>query len=172
MKQKHIGRRIYLRKLTLADATQEYCRWLNDAEVNKFLETRKATLEDLREYINKKINDANCFLLGVFDKNNDQHIGNVKLELIDKKGGRADLGILIGNKSYWGQGFGLEAIQLTVDYAFKQLDFSEIELGVIADNERARRVFARAGFRPFEVRKKSINHNGVWYDVIMMEIKK
>lgn len=172
MKQKYLGHKIYLRELTIADATQEYCDWLNDPEVNKFLETRESTVEDLRKYINKKINDPDCFFLGIFDKNNDKHIGNVKLELIDKKKKRVDFGILIGNKSYWGQGFGPEAIQLTIDYAFKRLNFNEIELGVIADNERARRVFAGAGFKPFNVREKSMDHNGVLYDAIMMEIKK
>jgi RimJ/RimL family protein N-acetyltransferase len=171
MGEKYFGQRIYLRELTVADATPEYCHWLNDAEVNKFLETRKSTLEDLREYISRKISDPNCFFLGVFNKNNDEHIGNVKLELVDKKKKRFDFGILIGNKSYWGQGFGLEAIRLTIDYAFKQLQFNEIELGVIKDNERARRAFTTAGFRPFAVREKSIDHNGVLYDAIMMEIK-
>lgn len=172
MMQKYFGQRIYLRELNMVDATREYCNWLNDSEVNKFLETRKSTLEDLREYINKKINDPNCFFLGIFNKNNDEHIGNVKLELIDKKKKRVDFGILIGNKSYWGQGFGPEAIRLAIAYAFKQLNFKEIELGVIADNERARRVFIRAGFKPFNVREKFVDHNGVLYDAIMMEIKK
>jgi len=79
------GNRIYLRKLDEKDATQEYCDWLNDPEVNKYLETREATIKGLRQYIKDKNKDPNCLFLGIFLKENEKHIGNIKLEPVDFK---------------------------------------------------------------------------------------
>ena len=46
-----VGNRIYLKVLTENNATEEYCSWLNDAEVNRYLETRKTTIQELKEYL-------------------------------------------------------------------------------------------------------------------------
>lgn len=60
------GNRIYLRKLDEKDATVEYCSWLNDPEVNKYLETKRATIEELRRYTDDKNKNPNCLFLGIF----------------------------------------------------------------------------------------------------------
>src|SRR3989339_219619 len=169
--EKIIGDRIYLRELNLADATGEYCGWLNDPAVNKYLETRKATIEDLRNYIQQRVDDPNSFFAGVFDKENNVHIGNVKLEPIDWQKKRAVFGILIGNKDYWSKGIGTEATRLIIDYAFNSMGLEEIELGVIADNKKAARVYEKVGFKIVKIKEKAINHEGVLYDDIVMVIK-
>lgn len=169
---KIIGDRIYLRELTLADATPTYCNWLNDPEVNKYLETRQATIDDLQAYIQKQIADPHSFFVGIFDKNNDTHIGNIKLEPIDWSKKRAIFGILIGDKNYWGKGIGTEATKLIVDYAFYTLNLNEIELGVIVDNKKAARVYEKVGFKIVKIKKNAINHDGVLYDDIIMVIKR
>src|SRR3989339_1399978 len=120
------GGRIYLRALTMNDASEEYCSWLNDKVVNKYLETRESTIEDLKKYIQKQVDDPNSFFVGIFDIVNDRHIGNIKLEPIDWKGKKAVFGILIGNKNYWGRGIGQEATKLIVDHAFSDMDIEEI----------------------------------------------
>src|SRR3989344_2262706 len=108
------GERIYLRALTLADASPEYCAWLNDPEVNEYLETRQSTISELKTYIQKQIDDPNAIFVGIFDKVNDVHIGNIKLEPIDWQKKKAIFGILLGNKNYWGKGIGTEATELIV----------------------------------------------------------
>lgn len=170
--QKKIGRRIYLRQLTLADATPEYCQWLNDPEVNQYLETRQSNIQQLKDYIQEKIDDPNSYFLGIFDTENDKHIGNVKLEIIKPKEKRADFGILIGNKDYWGGGIGTEATILTLDYAFNDLGLNEVELGVLTQNKRGIRTFEKAGFKLTEIKKNYTSHDGVSHDAVMMEIKK
>ena len=169
--KKIIGDRIYLRELSVSDATEKYCSWLNDPEVNKYLETRKATIEDLKNYIQQRVDDPNSLFWGVFDKDSNAHIGNVKLEPIDRQKKKAVFGILIGNKDYWGKGIGTEATRLVVDHAFNSMGLEEIELGVIADNKKAARVYEKAGFKIVEIKEKAINHEGVLYDDIVMVIK-
>jgi len=166
------GEHIYLRKLTEDDASDAYASWLNDKEVNEFLETRWATARELREYIVKHRADPNSFFAGVFDRSNDCHIGNVKLEPIDWKNKKAIFGILIGDKSYWGKGYGTEATYLITDFAFNTLNLHEVQLGVIANNTRALHVYEKIGFMTTDVRKATINHGGVLLDEVVMQLKK
>ena len=141
------GRRIYLKVLDEKDATEEYCDWLNDPGVNKYLETKEATIDEVRRYIKDKNNDPNVLFLGIFLKKDSGHIGNIKLEPIDFNDKKATLGVLIGNKKYWGKGMGTEATKLLVDYAFNILDIREVNLGVISENIAAIRVYEKAGFK-------------------------
>jgi len=120
-KMKIEGRRIYLKTLTRKNATKEYCGWLNSPKVNQYLETRKATIAGLKKYIEEKNRNPNCLFLGIFFKENQKpcarnfvsvwgrHIGNIKLEPIDFEDRKATIGILIGNKDYWGRGIATEA---------------------------------------------------------------
>ena len=141
------GCRIYLEVLDEEKATQEYCDWLNDPEVNKYLETKEATIDELKQYIKDKNEDPNCLFLGIFLKENNKHIGNIKLEPIKFDDMRATMGILIGGKDYWGKGMGTEATKLLVDYAFNILDIREVNLGVISENKTAIRVYEKVGFK-------------------------
>ena len=166
------GRKIYLKTLTEKNATKEYCSWLNDPKVNKYLETRKATIPELKKYIREKNKNPNCLFLGIFFKKNNKHIGNIKLEPIDFKNHQATLGILIGDKNYWGKGMGKEATKLLVNYAFRKLNLKEINLGVISENERAIEVFKKVGFKIDRREKRAVRHDETLFDRIIMSIKK
>lgn len=49
-----IGKRIYLKELCEDDASQQYCDWLNNPDVNKYMTTKKTTIEELKQYIGKR----------------------------------------------------------------------------------------------------------------------
>lgn len=166
------GASIYLRKLKASDASERYCKWLNDPEVNEYLETRKATIEDLKSYIEEKNKDEDCWFYGIFDLENDIHIGNIKLELINVNEKDSKLGILIGEKVYWNKGIGTEATRLLVKYAFDQLKMNRIHLGVISANKSAIKVYQKVGFTIKERILNCVEHKGIIYNNIIMEIKK
>ena len=144
--KKIIGKNIYLRPLTIHDATEEYCSWLNDTEVNKYLETKGSTMSELREYVDSQINNPNSFFVGIFDVANDSHIGNIKLEPIDWDKRKAVCGIMIGKKNYRGRGIGTEATDLITKYSFDNLGLEVIELGVLTNNIGGVKAYTRAGF--------------------------
>lgn len=165
------GEKIFLKTLNEKDATEEYCSWLNDPEVNKYLETRRSTITELKKYIREKNNNPNCLFLGIFLKENGKHIGNIKLEPIDFKNRRATVGILIGNKNYWGKKIGKEAMKLLIKYAFSKLNLKEVNLGVISKNKRAVSLFKKVGFKIDRVEKKAVQHDEKLFDKIVMLIK-
>jgi RimJ/RimL family protein N-acetyltransferase len=81
---------------------------------------------------------------GIFDEQ-DEYIGTC--ELYDIRGAQATLGIIIGEKSHWNQGYGPEAIRALLDHAFRELGLDRVVLNTYGDNTRAQRAFAKVGFR-------------------------
>ncbi|MEK7655919.1 MAG: GNAT family N-acetyltransferase [Patescibacteria group bacterium] len=165
------GNRIYLRTLTEQDATQRYASWLNDAEVNSFLATKSATVNELQEYIAKKNQQFDAILCGIFLKDNDLSIGTVKFEPIDLDSRRARIAVMIGDKTFWGQGFAGEAMELLMKYGFDKLRLTEIDLGVIDKNEAAIRTYHKLGFQEIKRDLKVVEYDGILYDQVWMEFK-
>jgi len=142
------GKKVILRPLSLNDAPN-FCNWLNDPEVTKFLSIHhlpKPSLKEEREWISKAKLRKNNLNLAV-DTAEGIHIGSISLEKIDKFNKHAEFGIMIGDKKYWGQGYGTEAGKLMVDYGFKKLKLHRIYLYIIAYNIRAQKSYEKLGFR-------------------------
>ena len=78
----------------------------------------------------------------------------------------AMLGIAIGDPDYWGKGYGSDAIDLMLRYAFLELNLYRVWLTTIAYNERARRAFEKAGFRPEGAWREMIHRDGQRFDVL------
>ena len=163
------GRTVFLRSLKVSDALAEYAGWLNDPVVNQYLETRSVTLQNLREYIRSKNESDTAILLGIFCRESGKHIGNVKLEPIDRDKKVATMGLLIGDKMYWGRGIGTEVVNLATSYAFETLRIGEVNLGVISENKSAMRVYGKCNFIIDHIEKKAVDHDGVRYDQVWMK---
>ena len=118
------GENIYLRGIYPSDANENYCRWMNDAEVTRYLESRfyPHSIDSIAAYIAQMNASSDSVLLAIVVKDKNVHIGNIKIGSINWIHRYADVGILIGDKAYWGQGFATEAITLVIDYAFKKLN--------------------------------------------------
>lgn len=159
-----IGSLVFLRELTEEDASDAYAAWLNDPEVNQWLETRRVTVPELRDYIRAKRASPSALLFGIFWKETGQHIGNVKLEPIDDEKKEATIGILIGEKPFWGKGVATEVTNLAVKYAFSALGLQAVTLGVIPENKPAIRVYEKCGFTRVRIEPNAMDHDGVLYD--------
>lgn len=80
---------------------------------------------------------------GIYDERGD-YVGTI--ELYDVRGHEATLGIIIGERSHWGRGYGPEAIRLLLDHAFADLGLERVRLHTFADNPRAQAAFKKVGF--------------------------
>lgn len=72
------------------------------------------------------------------------YIGTI--ELYDMTALTATLGIIIGERSHWGKGYGIEAIHALLHYAFEEKGLELIRLNTFGDNIRAQRAFKKVGF--------------------------
>jgi spore coat polysaccharide biosynthesis protein SpsF len=141
-----VGERIILKSLSDDDATPEYCGWLNDPEINKFLVTKDTTIDQLKEYIRSKRENKSSLFFGIFLKENRKHIGNIKLDPINYSEKEATIGILIGDRDSWSRGYCTEAVTLVKKYMFTKKIVNTIRLGVIAGNIPAVHCYQKSGF--------------------------
>lgn len=138
----------YLRELTIEDASEKYLNWLNERQAERWLVTAKNTkvLTDLEDYISKKNSKSEVCLLGIFEKNNGEHIGNIKYEPINENLGYAVMGILIGDPLYRGKGVFGEIFKASANWLRKYHKIKQIVLGVENDNVSAIRAYTKIGF--------------------------
>jgi ribosomal-protein-alanine N-acetyltransferase len=140
--------RFFLRPLTPADATDRYLSWLADQDARRFIQTANGmrSVDDLRSYIFSRLDKEDTLFLGIFERPNRQHIGNIKFEPIDIANSIAEMGILIGDAHWRGRGVAQEVIQASARWLKKNRKISTIELGVEVDNETAIKAYLRTGF--------------------------
>jgi RimJ/RimL family protein N-acetyltransferase len=166
------GVHIYLRPLEAEDVPGRYQDWLNDYEVTRFLETGAfpTTVPALRAYVETVARSPENVMLGVIEKVTNTHVGNVKLGPIQALHRRADLGIMIGDRTRWGKGYGREAVALVVDYGFRRLNLNKITLGVYADHEAAVRLYQGLGFAIEGTLRQQLYRDGAYRDAYVMGI--
>lgn len=141
------GVQIYLRRLTEDDVTETYVSWINNPEINQYLESRFTihTIEETRLFIRSVTNDNN-YLFGIFDIKTNEHIGNIKIGNINHYHKYADVGFIVGEKKYWGKGIATEAISLATDFAFNVLHIHKLWGGAYAPNIGSCRAFEKNGY--------------------------
>ena len=163
---------IYLREIKFSDVNQNYHRWMNNPQIIQFTESRfsRWTINKLKNYVQDIKHNPDYLFLAIVLKKNDKHIGNIKLGPINKFHKSADIGIMIGEESFWGKGIALQAIRLLVDYAFNKLGIHKITAGVYSNNIGSIKAFKRAGFIIEGRRKKQCLFNEEYTDIVLLGI--
>ncbi|OGF24274.1 hypothetical protein A3H09_02875 [Candidatus Falkowbacteria bacterium RIFCSPLOWO2_12_FULL_45_13] len=167
------GKKIILKPLVIRQA-ENYMRWLKDSEVTKFLSNDFSSLNLKREkeFIKKSNRNKTNLRWAIYTKTG-AHIGNTGLHEIDrKKNLKASWGVMIGEKSYWGQGLGTDVLKTVLKYCFGKLKLNRVELGVFKFNPRGIRCYKKCGFKIEGIKKQSVRKNGKFVDEIIMGITK
>jgi len=169
-----VGDRIFLRLLAPIDVTVTYVDWMNDEKAMQFLESRfkKYNLDDIKKYVEQTNDGINNFMFGIFLKENDEHIGNIKIGGIDHIHRFANVGVLIGNKEMWGKGYGTEAIKLATEYAFNELDLHKLIAGIYSNNTGSYNAFMKAGYGEAGRLRNHRLYKERFVDEILVEIEK
>lgn len=165
------GERIYLSPMN-ADDAEIYTKWLNDLAITNGLgsSSRIFSLAKEKEAIEELANkDCN---LAIVLKDTDTLIGNISLMHIEHIHRRAELGIFIGEEANRGKGYGTEAIELILSYAFKILNLNNIMLRVFSFNQNAIKSYEKVGFKEFGRRTESYYLNDKYHDDVYMQILK
>jgi len=164
------GRRICLREVRLSDVEGPYLRWINDPEVLKYTESRFSpySKEQLCEYITSVNENPNLVFLAITLLDSGRHIGNIKLGPIDGNHRFGDIGIIIGAKDCWGQGYATESIRLLVDFAFASLKLHKLTAGCYAVGTAGIRAFEKAGFTKEGIRPSQYLSDGRYVDLVYL----
>ena len=159
------GEKIVLREKHLDDVPEDYA-WRTDEELARLDATRpmKMSYDDYLRYTQEEMAfpspRSKRFAIDTLE---GKHIGNCMYYDIDNKQGEAELGIMIGDRDYWGKGYGTDSVESLLDHIFTTTPLTRVYLHTLEWNQRARRSFEKAGFR--EV--KQVRRNGL--DFVLME---
>lgn len=148
-------------------------RWMSDYEVRRLADDEAAgpmTEDAQREWYERAAKSDGDFSFAIRTLDDDALIGNCGLYGISHKNGSAEFGIVIGEKGYWGRGFGTDATRVLLRFAFWELNLHRVELEVFAFNERAIRAYEKAGFVREGARREATFREGRYHDVLVMSI--
>jgi RimJ/RimL family protein N-acetyltransferase len=101
---------------------------------------------------------------------NGQFIGQCALFNTNHTAQTCELGITIGDKAYWGQGYGRDALRLLLEYAFRYQNYRKVWLQVHAKNERAVRAYQSCGFVIEGRQREQVWSDGAYDDLLLMGV--
>ena len=152
-----------------------FSRWRRDTEYYRLLDTDparmfsvKAFQKDFEANLEKKPFDD--YLFTIHTLKDDRLIGFIWLGGIDWNHGNGWVGIGLGEREYWGKGYGTDAMRVVLGFAFTELNLHRVSLNVFAYNPRAIRSYEKAGFQHEGRLRKLICRDGQRTDDVWMGI--
>lgn len=170
------GQRIRLRAIEKEDIPR-FVVWLNDPEVRRgisiYLPFSTVDEEHWFERMQELPQYEHPLVIEVRQAGKAETwvpIGDIGFHKVDWRNRSAEFGIVIGDKAYWNQGYGTEAVKLIVCYGFQSLNLNRIFLRVFANNPRAIRAYEKAGFTREGCLRQAEFQEGMYIDVFFMSI--
>ncbi|MEO8171646.1 MAG: GNAT family protein [Sediminibacterium sp.] len=162
--------RLILKPINLSYCTQQYVDWMNDPDVNTYLDSGgNYTIDELKKYLSP-LEEHPILFWAITLKESGKHIGNVKIDPIKTKSGLGEYGILMGDKNEWNKGYAQEASQAAIDYCFNELHLRKITLGVVEDNVPAVNLYYKMGFVQEGLYKYHGKYNGKYCHALRMAV--
>ena len=160
------GARVILRDKRIEDAEQDYI-WRSDSELARLDAAFPLTmsfdrfLKLAQDQMRYPTPGSHHFATETLD---GKFIGNCMYYDLDSVKMQAELGIVIGDRDYWSNSYGYDAVTTLLDYCFNEKKMNRVYLHTLEWNKRAQRCFEKCGFTPVRpVRRMS-------HDFILMEV--
>src|SRR5687767_7120609 len=110
-----------------------YTRWFQDYEVQRYVVPDvlvPQSVEREQSWFENASRGDGGFTFGIRTIEDDQLIGNCSLFNISPKNHEATFGIVIGERSFWGRGYGTDATKVMLRFGFAEVNLNRIQLDV------------------------------------------
>ncbi len=121
-----------------------YYSWRNDPEVAQYDQSgfiRPMSFEEVEEWSQRMVEG-----LTFIAYDGEVPLGTCAFMNLDERNRHAELAIVIGNKDYWGKGFGTKIMKQLLDWGFYGLNLNRLYLHVFSTNKRAIALYEKMGF--------------------------
>lgn len=123
----------------------------------------------LLERVEKQMEETkNLFHFTLRAKDDDRLVGLAKIFWIDFHNGTGVLNLGVGNESDRRQGYGSDALDLLLRFAFNDLNLHRLSVWPSSDNLPFIEMVEKAGFEEEARRREAAFHDGSYWDVICM----
>ena len=148
-----MGARIVLRDKRIEDAEKDYM-WRSDPELARLdaaitltmsFERYMKLFEDQLKYPTP---GSHHYSIDAVDSGSQEvkFIGNCMYYDLDTVNMEAELGIVIGDRDYWSDGYGYDSVTTLLEHLFDARNLKRVYLHTLEWNIRAQRSFAKSGF--------------------------
>lgn len=160
------GALVRLRPFTVEDISDAYVGWLNDPEVVRYSNQRfiRHTAESSRHYLAGFAGAAHLFLS--IERPDTRAVIGTMTAYVSVPHGTVDLGIMVGDRTAWGHGYGQDAWSTLVDWFAMQPQIRKITAGTLACNHAMRRLTKRAGMLHEATRERQEIVDGQPQDIL------
>ncbi len=160
------GEKVSIREKRIVDVVDDYA-WRTDTELARLDATRpiRMTYEEFYRFSEDEIDNPNSTSVRLaIDTRDGRHIGNCMYYDIDWKNSETEIGIMIGDRNYWGQGYGTDSVRTLLSHIFSATSLLRVYLHTLQWNKRAQSCFSKVGFQAV----KPIRRGGL--DFVLMDI--
>jgi len=167
------GERVRLRGIEKDDLPR-FVEWINDPEVTAGLTFAfPMSMQDEEAWyagLTQRKPEEKPFAVDILAEGTWRHIGSCGFHAVDWLARAAEVGIMLGDKSVWNQGYGTEVMRLLLKHGFETLNLNRIQLQVYEFNRWAIRAYEKVGFL-HEGRKRQAHYkHGKYQDILIMSI--
>lgn len=163
-------------RLTAEDpetVAKPYSEWARDTEFSRYLDSNPPytfSAKKWKEWMEKDMEKDNNHFFSIRTLDGNQFIGFVALFELHWQHGDTMVAIALGPREYWGKGYGTEAMNLMLRYAFTELNLRRVALDVFEYNPRAIRSYEKAGFVHEGRVRQYLHRSGRRWDLVFMGI--
>lgn len=168
----YTGQKVRLRAYTREDIPIRLS-YINDVEIANFLTGDipfPIMMHEEEKWFESIPSQPNKYMFAIETIDGNHFIGGCSINDVDWKNSVATVGIFIGNKDYWGNGYGNDAMNILISFIFNQMNINKIRLISYSFNKRAIKSFEKCGFVIEGILRKEVFKDGVYYDKIAMGI--
>jgi len=166
------GKLVRLRPYQKTDI-EDLMKWVNDEEVTRYLGsqmTPPASRSGEEAFLEMAMTHSETHKVFAIETMAREYAGGIDLRVIDQIDRRAEVGIVIGVKDFWGRGYGTEAMRLMLRFAFGRLNLNRVSLRVFDYNQRAIKSYEKCGFIKEGLLRQDRYYDGQYHDTLVMAI--
>ena len=158
--------RFVLRTLKSRDLPTNYFEWLSDIETieHLYFEKSNSNRSEIFKYVDSH-DDQDRHFLGIYTKKG--HVIGTHSLRIDRQASRFTIGVMIGDKNFWGQGVTLETRATLLDYGFQEQGCVKAEGGCSARNYSAIFNYMKQGWTQEGIRRAHITKDENRIDFVL-----
>ena len=169
------GKLVRLAGIDPAEVSKSFTQWNRDSEYKRMLDSVPPQLHSTQAtkgWLEKHIKEQpeNTFWFAIRTLEDDRLLGDIDLTVTSWGSRDAFVGIGIGDREFWGKGYGADALQMILRYAFIELNLRRVSLTVFGYNQRAIRMYTKAGFQPEGHLRQALAREGQRWDMLFMGI--
>ncbi|MHB1322879.1 MAG: GNAT family N-acetyltransferase [Coriobacteriia bacterium] len=165
------GERVLLRPLDKANV-ELVISWLREPEVNRYMLSGHEPIpyEDEVRWYDEMIASETDLVMQIHDRQTGEYLGNTGLHRIDRKHHNAELGIMIGDTTQWGRGYGRDAMTALLRFAFGELGLHRVYLRCHPDNAKGLAAYRAIGFTEVGREREAVCIEGEWQDHLVLDM--